>query len=118
MHSAGHTLNGRDGGHWYCYTNSCPLGSEPRAPLKVTEQEPAAAARPVPRHSHFPFPHSATILPPGSPCLPTIVSPTDSRNQSKYLSRQWCLSVLVLFFIIAVQLLEKCSKEREKTPDL
>lgn len=111
-----HTLNDRDGGHCYCYTNSCPLGNE-QTPLKVTENRSSAAAMSLvpltPIRCSFPV---FFIQPP--PYLPEayvlpVMSPTDSSSQSKHLFNQSYLSVLVLLFFIAVQLLKNSVQKRK-----
>lgn len=114
-----HMPNNRDGSHCYCYTNSCPLANE-HTPLKVTENRSSAAAVALmpltPIRCSFPvfFIQPPSYLPEAY-VLP-VMSPTDSRSQSKYLINQSSLSVLVLLFFIVVQLTsqEQCSKEKKQ----
>lgn len=110
-----HTLNDRDGGHCYCYTNSFPLGNE-QTPLKVTENRSSAAAVSLvplsPIRCSFPvfFIQPPSYLPEAQ-VLPDV-SPADSRSQSKYLCNQSSLCPCPTFFIV-VQLLENSVQKRK-----
>lgn len=118
-----HTLNDRDGGHCYCYTNSCPLGNE-QTPLKVTENRSSAAAMSLvplsPIRCSFPvfFIQPPSYLPEAQ-VLPDV-SPADSRSQSKYLCNQSSLCPCPTFLHCCTTSQEQCSKEkkRNQTTDL